>query len=130
MTVKGLYIFIVVVSFVVFDCFRPNNVWILRSYNVICSKQHTHMHTQPFYGFLEFVTTRISQYQKVHFAIFWIFWSKMKITQADAPAIWMDCHPSRLIGGPTSAIPTVFTQDALPYRKEALLWICGFGKSF
>jgi len=38
-------------------------------------------------------TTRVSQYQKVHFAIFWIFWCKMKITRADAPTIWMDCHP-------------------------------------
>ena len=27
----------------------------------------------------------------------------------------MDCHPSRLIGTPTSAIPTIFTKDALPY---------------
>jgi len=26
--------------------------------------------------------TRVSQYQKVHFAIFWIIWCKMKITQA------------------------------------------------
>jgi len=39
----------------------------------------------------------------------------MKITQADAPTIWMDCHPSRLIGAPTSAIPTICMQDALPY---------------
>jgi len=31
--------------------------------------------------------------QKVHFAVFWIFWCKMKITQADAPTIRMDCHP-------------------------------------
>jgi len=23
----------------------------------------------------------------------WIFWSKMKITQADAPTIWMNCQP-------------------------------------
>jgi len=60
-------------------------------------------------------TTRVIRYQKVHFAIFWIFWSKMKIKQADAPTIWMDCHPSRLIGAPTSAIPTIFTQNALPY---------------
>jgi len=37
-------------------------------------------------------TTRVSQYQKVHFTILWIFSSKMKITQADAPTIWMDCH--------------------------------------
>ena len=39
----------------------------------------------------------------------------MKITQADTPTIRMDCHPSRLIGVPISAIPTIFTQDALPY---------------
>jgi len=38
-------------------------------------------------------TTRVSWHQKVHFAIFWIFWSKTKITQADAPTICMDCHP-------------------------------------
>ena len=38
-------------------------------------------------------TTQVSQYQKVYFAIFWIFWCKMKITQADAPTVWMDCHP-------------------------------------
>jgi len=59
-------------------------------------------------------TTRVSQYQKVHFAIFWIFWCKMKITQADAPTIWKDCHPSRLIGAPISAIPAIFMPNALP----------------
>jgi len=37
-------------------------------------------------------TTRVSQYQKVHFTIFWIFLCKIKITQADAPSIRMDCH--------------------------------------
>jgi len=37
-------------------------------------------------------TTRVSQYQKVHFATFWIFWCKM-ITQADAPTIRLVCHP-------------------------------------
>ena len=35
-------------------------------------------------------TSRVSRNQKVHFVIFWIFWNKMKITQADAPTIWMD----------------------------------------
>jgi len=59
-------------------------------------------------------TIWVSQYRKVHFAIFWIFWYKMKITQADAPTIRMDCHPSRLIGAPISTIPTIFTPDALP----------------
>ena len=38
----------------------------------------------------------------------------MKITQADAPTIRMDCHPSRLIGALISAIPTIFTPDAIP----------------
>jgi len=40
-------------------------------------------------------TTRVSQCQKVHLAIFWIFWCKMKITQADAPVIQMDCSSKR-----------------------------------
>jgi len=39
----------------------------------------------------------------------------MKITQADAPTIQMDCHQSRLIGASTCAIPTIFMLDALPY---------------
>jgi len=58
--------------------------------------------------------TRVSHYQKVHFAIFWIFWCKMKITQAGAPTIWMDCHPIQTNGATTSTIPTIFTLDALP----------------
>jgi len=53
---------------------------------------HTHT-TQPFALWTLSGTTRVRWYQKVHFVIFWIFWSKMKITQADAPTIWMDCYP-------------------------------------
>jgi len=35
---------------------------------------YNHNTTQSFYGSLDFVrTTRVSLYQKVHFAIFWIF---------------------------------------------------------
>jgi len=52
---------------------------------------HTHNHFTALWTLSG--TTRVSRYQKVHFAIFWMFWSKMKITQADAPTIWMDCHP-------------------------------------
>jgi len=36
--------------------------------------------------------TPVSWYQKVHFAIFWIFWCIMKLTQAGASTIWMDCY--------------------------------------
>jgi len=38
----------------------------------------------------------------------------MKIIQADGPTIQIVCHPSRLVGAPTSSIPTIFTPDALP----------------
>ena len=38
-------------------------------------------------------TTQVRCYQKIHFGIFWIFWCKMKITQADTPTIRTDCHP-------------------------------------
>ena len=60
-------------------------------------------------------TTRVSRHQKVHFAIFWIFWSKMKITQADAPKIMMDCHPIQTNWCPHLCHPQHLTQDALPY---------------
>ena len=60
-------------------------------------------------------TTRMSRYQKVHFAIFWIFWSKMKITQADAPTVWMDCHPIQTNWCPHLCYPHHFMQDALTY---------------
>jgi len=38
----------------------------------------------------------------------------MKITQADAPTIRMDCYPIQTNWCPTSTIPTIFTPDALP----------------
>jgi len=74
----------------------------------------THIHTHSHCMALSTLsgTTWVSRQQKVHFAI---FWSKMKIIQADAPTIRMDCHSSRLTGAPTSAIPNIFMQDALPY---------------
>ena len=55
---------------------------------------HTYTHTHNHFRALWTLsgTTRVSSYQKVHFAIFWIFWCKMKITQTDAPTIRMDCH--------------------------------------
>jgi len=63
--------------------------------SIIFCQFHTHTHTQHNHFTALWTlsgTTRVSRYQKVHFAIFWIFWSKMKITQTDAPTVWMDCH--------------------------------------
>jgi len=50
-----------------------------------CTHARMHADTQPFYGSLDFI--RHNPGELVHFTIFWIFWSKMKITQADAPTI-------------------------------------------
>jgi len=55
---------------------------------------HTHTHTHNHFTALWTLsgTTRVSWYQKVHFAIFWIFWCKMKITQADAQTEMISVH--------------------------------------
>jgi len=74
---------------------------------------HTHKHNHCTALWNLSGTTWVSWYQKVHFAIFWIFRCKMKITQADAPIIRMDCHPIRTNCCPISAIPTIFTPYAL-----------------
>jgi len=75
-------------------------------------------HTQPFYSSLDFVQHNPGELVaegSLHFAIFWIFWCKMKIThrQTTQQSGWT-ATPSRLIGAPMSAIPTIFTLDALP----------------
>jgi len=73
---------------------------------------HTHNHFTALWTLSG--TPGVNWYQKVHFAILWIFWSKMKITQADTPTIQMDCHTIQTNWCPISAIPTIFTPDALP----------------
>jgi len=90
---------------------------------VICvvSATHTHTHTQPFYGSLDFVRDNPGEpVPEGKFRHLWIFCSKMKITQADAPTIWMDCHPIQANRSPTSAILTIFMQDSLPYTTLAI----------
>jgi len=52
-------------------------------------------------------TTRASRYQKVHVTIFWILWCKMKMTQADAQTICMDCHPIQTNWCPHLCYPTI-----------------------
>jgi len=78
--------------------------------SAIATHTHTHNHFTALCTLSGLAGTR----RYVHFAIFWIFWCKMKITQADTPTVQMDYHPSRLIGAPIFAIPTIFTQDTLP----------------
>jgi len=73
----------------------------------------THNHFTAFWTLSG--TSRVSRHQKEHFAIFWIFWSKMKITQAEAPTIRMDCHAIQTNCCPHLCHPTMFIQDALPY---------------
>jgi len=73
-------------------------VWNLpRILSLSLSHTHTHTHnTQPFYGSLDFVrdiTGEPVPEDTFRHLLDLIFCSKMKITQADAPTIWMDCHP-------------------------------------
>jgi len=94
------------------------------------SHTHTHNHFTAFWTLSG--TTLVSRYQKVHFAIFWIFWSKMKITQADTPTIWMDCHPIQTYWCPTLPSPPflrrmlVLTQPSqfiLAWDRHQICWL-------
>jgi len=61
-------------------------------------------------------TTSVSRYQKVHFAVFWIFWCKMKITQQMHQQSGWTALPSIQTGAPTSAIP--------PFLRATAYYIC------
>jgi len=80
----------------------------------IASKSTNNMHNHFTALWTLSGTTQVSWYQKVHFAIFWIFWCKVKITQADASTIWKDCHPIQTNWCPHLCHPTIFMPDALP----------------
>ena len=72
-------------------------------------------HTRPFYSSLDHEQDNPGELvPEGHFAIFWIFWCKMKITQADAPTIWMDCHPIQTNWCPPLCHPHHFYAGCLP----------------
>jgi len=76
-------------------------------------------HTQPLYSSLDFAgTTRVSWYRKVHFAIFWILWGKMRITQADAPTTQMDCHPIQTSWLVPSSLPSPQFLCQMPFLAQ------------
>jgi len=78
-------------------------------------RENTHS-TQSFYSSVDFVRDNPGELiPEDTFHHLLDFWSKMKITQTDSPTIWMDCYPIQTNWCPTSAIPTIFMQDALPY---------------
>ena len=89
------------------------------------NKTNTHTHTNHFIAFWTLsVSTRVSQYQKVHFAIFWIFGCKMKTTQADAPTIRMDCHPNQTNWCPNLCHPHHFyTKCPSWHNPPNLSWL-------
>jgi len=94
--------------------------------------RHTHITILQLSGLCPGQPGCMSRYQKVHFTIFWIFWSKMKITRAD---IWMDCHPIQNNWCPTSAIPLFLrrmpflTQPSkfiLAWDRHQICWLAYF----
>ena len=68
----------------------------------------------------------MSWYQKVHFAIFWIFWCKMKITQVDTSTVQMDCHPFQTNWCPISAIPSFLCQ--MPFLAQPSQFILAWDR--
>jgi len=92
------------------SCHPTNSVEALKA--KINTHTHTHNHITALWTLSG--TTRVIWYQKEHFAIFWIFWCKMKITQADTPIIQMDCHPIQTNQCPHLCHPTIFMPDSLP----------------
>jgi len=72
-------------------------------------------HTQPFYSSLDFVRDNpgelVPEGTFRHILDFLL--QNEDNTGRHTPTIQMDCHPSRLIGAPISAIPIIFTPDAL-----------------
>jgi len=97
-------------------------------WDAIITSTHTHTHTgNHFTAFWTLSRTiQVSCSQKIHFAIFWIFWCKMKITHQQ---FGWTATPSRLIGASISAISAIFTPDALPGTTLTIYprlgqWIC------
>jgi len=89
---------------------------------------HTHNHFTALWTLSG--TTRVSRYQKAHFAIFWIFWSKMKITQADAPTIWMGCHPVQTNWCPHLCHPQHFYAGCPSLHNPPNLSLLGTGTKY
>jgi len=78
--------------------------------------RHQFILLQPFYGALDFVRDNprepVPEGTFCHLLDFLV--QNEDNTWADAPTIWIGCHPTRLIGAPTCTIPSVFMPDALP----------------
>jgi len=72
----------------------------------------------------------VSWYQKVHFAIFWIFWCKMKITQADSPTIRIDCHPIQTSCCPHLCHPHHFYAGCPSWHNPPILSRLGTGTKY
>jgi len=82
---------------------------------------HTQPRIQPFYGSLCFV--RDNPCDPVTEGIFWIFCSKMKTAQADAPTIWMDCHPIQTNWCPHLCHPHHFYAGPSLCNPPKLSWL-------
>ena len=75
-------------------------------------------------------TTQVRWYQKVNFAIFWISCCKMKITQADAPTIKMDCHLIQTNWCPHLCHPHHFYAGCPSWHNSANLSWLGTGTKY
>jgi len=73
-----------------------------------------------------FLSELVRWYQKVHFAIFWIFWCKFEDNtsrRTDNPDGLHPMIPSRLIGAPISAIPPFLRRMPFLAQPSNLSWL-------
>jgi len=69
--------------------------------------------------FMALWTTWVGRYQKVHFAVFWIFWCKMKMPAA-ALAIQMDCQPIQTNWYPHFCYPHLLTMTKMSIKANSV----------
>jgi len=95
---------------------------------------HTYIHTQPFYGSVDFVRDNPGEpVPEDTFCHLLDFLEQMKITQADAPTIWMDCHPIQTNWCPPSLPSAPFlcrmpfltqpSQFILAWNRHQICWL-------
>jgi len=85
--------------------------------HLIYTTQHTHNTTQPFYGSVGFVGDNLGEpvpEGTFRHLLDFLEQNEDNTGRTHQQSGWIATQ-SRLIGAPTSAIPTIFTQDALPY---------------
>jgi len=95
------------------------------------ARTHTCTRTQLFYSSLDFVWDNPGELvPEGTFCIFWIFWCKIKITQADTPTVQMDRHPIQTNWCPHLCYPHHFYAGCPSWHNPPNLSWLGTGTKY